>query len=308
MKKNLSIVLIFVLVVSMLTACTQGPEAPETPEGPLSLTDPAGNEIVLPENVDRIMSLAPAITEIIMDIGHTDKIIAADTQSEGIEGLPEAIPYMDMMAPDVEQIIALDPDIILASTITIGGGDDPLAQLKDLGITVAYIPSSNSIDEIYRDISFVSSVLAEEEKGQELIDETQERIGEIKAIGDTIEDKKSVYFEIAAAPYLYSFGNGVFLHEMIEIVGANNALADQESWIPVAEEVVVAANPDIILTNVNYIEDPVEEIKARDGWQDLNAVKDNQVYYIDNSSSSLPNHNIVKALEQMAEAIYPDKY
>jgi len=308
MKRRLLLTMVFLLILSILVSCTKSPEKVEVPEGPLTLVDPAGNEVVLPENIDRIMTLAPAITEIIIDLGYGDKIIAADTQSEGIAGLPEGIPYMDMMAPDVEQIIAMDPDIILASIITIGGGDDPLTLLKDAGTAVAYIPSSESIEGIYSDLMFVAKVLDSEEKGQELVDNTKEKIAQLKAIGDTIEDKKSVYFEISATPYLYSFGKGVFLNEMIEIVGATNALKESESWIPVSEEIIVAANPDVIITNVNYIENPVDEIKSRGGWDGINAIKNNEVYYVDNNSSSLPNHNIVIALEQMAKAIYPDKY
>ena len=64
----------------------------------------------------------------------------------------------------------------------------------------------------------------------------------------------------------------------------------------------------MILTNVNYIEDPVGEIKGRSGWENVNAVKDGQVYVIDNGASSLPNQHIVDALKQMAKAIYPQQY
>ena len=121
------------------------------------------------------------------------------------------------------------------------------------------------------------------------------------------ERQKSVYFEIGAAPYIYSFGTGVFLNEMIEIIGAENALADQAGWISVSEEVIISKNPDVILTNVNYIEDPVQEIKSRSGWDAIKAVKEDRVYYIDNMASSLPNHNIVKALEEMIAAVYPER-
>ena len=68
------------------------------------------------------------------------------------------------------------------------------------------------------------------------------------------------------------------------------------------------ADPDVILTNVNYIEDPVGEIMGRSGWDALSAVKNQQVYYVDNMASSLPNQNVVKALDQMAKAVYPEYY
>jgi len=100
----------------------------------------------------------------------------------------------------------------------------------------------------------------------------------------------------------------VFLNEMIELIGAENVFADQQSWIAVTQEAALSANPDVILTNVSYIPNPVDEIKTRDGWDAVKAVKDGNVIYIDNMSSSLPNQGIVKALHEMAKAVYPDKY
>ena len=95
---------------------------------------------------------------------------------------------------------------------------------------------------------------------------------------------------------------------MIDLIGAENVLAGQEGWLSVEEESVVSANPDVILTNVNYIEDPVGEILARPGWEGVTAVQNGGVYTIDNKNSSLPNENIVQALKEMAKAVYPDLY
>ncbi|HCS10089.1 MAG TPA: hypothetical protein DIV40_01410 [Clostridiales bacterium] len=64
----------------------------------------------------------------------------------------------------------------------------------------------------------------------------------------------------------------------------------------------------MIITNVDYIEAPVEEIKSRSGWENMKAVKNNDVYFVDNYATSHPNHYIITGLEQMARAIYPDIY
>ena len=118
-----------------------------------------------------------------------------------------------MMSPDIEQLIALDPDFIFATGMMMVEGTDPFVPVKDLGIEVAYVPSSESIEEIYEDILFTAQVLNEEEKGQEIIDNMKSEIESIKEIGDTITDKKTVYFEIAAAPNMVSFNEGVFRNE-----------------------------------------------------------------------------------------------
>lgn len=213
-----------------------------------------------------------------------------------------------MMAPDAEQIVALKPDIIFTTGMSLAEGNDPYKPIEDMGICVVYIPSSDSIEGIYEDIMFFAKSLSVEEKGAEIVNNMINKIEEIKEISSTIKNKKTVYFEIAAAPSLYSFGKGVFLNEMIEIIGAENVLAQHHMWISVSEEVVISSDPDVIITNVDYIENPVEEIKSRSGWENMTAIKNNNVYYVDNYATSHPNHNIIKGLEQMAEAVYPEIY
>ena len=322
MKKKLVSALVMLFILVSMTACskyqvtekpTQEPSKETHQEASkeaseLPTVDRAGNEITIPAEINKIITMSPSNTEIIVALGFGDKLIAVDKYSKNIEGIPENIPYFDIMTPDVEQLVALEPDLIIASGMSMSDGNDPFKPIKDLGISMAYIPSSSSIKGIYEDIMFIAKSLQVEEKGNELVSEMEVEIKKIKELSATIKDQKTVYFEIAASPNLYSFGNGVFLNEMIEIIGAENVFADQEKWISVSDEAVVAADPDIILTNVNYIENPTEEIKSRPGWENMEAVKNNQVYYIDNSASSLSNHNVVKALKSMAESIYPEVY
>lgn len=308
MKKRF---LILLAVLVLLSACTKPNEKTSQPEQSvdrLPKTDRAGNEISIPKEINKIISISPANTEILIELGFGDKIIAADTYSKGIEGLPEGIPLFDMMAPDAEQIVALAPDIIYVTAMSMAEGNDPYKPIKDMGICIAYIPASDSIYGIYDDIMFFAKSLDAENKGVDTVNNMIDKIEEIKEKGSSIKDKKTVYFEIAAAPTLYSFGTGVFLNEMIEAVGAVNILADHDKWISVSEEIVIAADPDVIITNVDYIENPVEEIKSRVGWENMKAVKNNDVYFVDNDATSHSNHKIIRGLEQMAKAIYPDIY
>lgn len=318
MKQKLTLVMIMMIIMASLSACTGESQKPaqqeqqeaeqNQPEANLPTMDRAGNEITIPEEINKIISISPSNTEMIVEMGYGDKLVAVDKYSGDIEGIPENIPFFDIMNPDVEQLVALEPDIIYATGMSMSDGNDPFKPIKDLGITVAYIPTSDSIEGIYDDIIFIADSLKVSEKGHTLVNNMKAKIDEFKEFSSTIENKKTVYFEIAGAPKIYSFGSGVFLNEMIEIIGAENILANQEKWIAVSEEVVVAANPDVILTNVDYIENAVEQIKNRNGWEDVTAIKNNDVYYIDRDASSLSNHNIVNALDQMAQAIYPEIY
>ena len=272
--------------------------------------DRAGNSITVPEEVDSIISLAPATTQILCDLGLADKIIAVDSNSPMYaEGLSEDVLQFNLLEPDLEQIMNAEADIIFVSNLSSQGGEDIFKSVRDAGVCVAEIPTSNSIADVEKDVQFVADCVGMSAEGSELVAGMEAVIGQVSAIGETITEPKTVLFEISPVPYLYSFGTGVYLNEMIELIGAKNVLADQEGWLSVTEESAVAANPDVILTSDNFSnEDPVAEILGREGWQNVTAVAEGQVAYIDNAASSLPNHHIVDALVEMAKAVYPDAY
>jgi len=302
MQTNNRIITVFLLAVVLLTTASCQPNVTS------QTFDREGNPVTLPAKVDRVISIGPSNTEILVALGFADKIVAADTWSRGIDGLAEDLPFFDMLAPDCEQIILLEPDIIFVTGMSKAGGVNPYKTASNAGICVLLIPSSSSIAGIKEDVRYIAEVMNAVEQGEEIIADMEQTIDEIAKIGETITDKKTVYVEISAAPFLYSFGRGVFLHEMLEIIGAENILADRNKWLAVSEELILDKNPDVILTSVDYIDKPVEEILSRPGWNKMTAVQNGDVYHIDTNTSSRPSHHIVKTLREMAKAVYPELY
>ncbi|OSM24861.1 ABC transporter substrate-binding protein [Enterococcus faecalis] len=280
----------------------------EKTEVTLPSKDRSGKEITLPKEATKIISLVPSTTEVIEDLGKTDQLIAVDTQSSTMMTDLKKLPQMDMMAVDAEKLIALKPQIVYVNDINLASSESVWKQVEDAGITVVNIPTSTSIKAIKEDVQFIADSLSEHEKGQKLIKTMDQEIDEVAKIGKTIKKPKTVLFEVAALPDIYSFGNGTFLNEMIETIGAKNVLANEKGWLPVTEEAAIAAKPEVILTNVNYMKDPAKEILARKNWENVPAVQNKEVFEIDNMSSSLPNNHITKALKQMAKAVYPEEY
>ena len=280
----------------------------EKTEVTLPTKDRSGKEITLPKEATKIISLVPSTTEVIEDLGKTDQLIAVDTQSSTMMTDLKKLPQMDMMAVDAEKLNALKPQIVYVNVINLASSESVWKQVEDAGITVVNIPTSTSIKAIKEDVQFIADSLSEHEKGQKLIKTMDQEIDEVAKIGKTIKKPKTVLFEVAALPDIYSFGNGTFLNEMIETIGAKNVLANEKGWLPVTEEAAIAAKPEVILTNVNYMKDPAKEILARKNWENVPAVQNKEVFEIDNMSSSLPNNHITKALKQMAKAVYPEEY
>ena len=300
-SKILSVVFAMMFSLALFTGCGDTTK---------TMTDREGNEFTLPKKVEKIISTAPSNTEVLVELGLSDKLVAIDKYSADVEGINSDLPQIDFRNPDAETLISLEPDIIIASGHNKVGDEDPFQLVKEAGIPVVYIPSSYSIDGIYGDIEFIAEITGTEKQGTEIIENMKKEVEAIREIGDKITDKKKVYFEIGSTPSLYSFGKDTFLNEMIQIIGAENIFANEDSWISPTPESVIDANPDVILTNVPDTDgvSAVDEIKNREGWDSITAIKEGQIYSVDKNSSSRPSQNVIKALKEMAKAIYPDEY
>ena len=258
----------------------------------------------------RVVSLAPATTSILIDIGGADLLVATDTWSTGLPGAPQGRPAFDMMKPDVEGLAALNPDILLVSAITeAGSGQNPFSRLEAAGITVIVMPTSADLQGVARDVERIAALVGREEAGRAVVAAMESAIAKIEAVAKTIPEsqRRTVAFEIESAPWIYSFGHGVYLDDMLAKAGAVNAFGSERGWISVNAEAVFKADPDVILTNV-ATGDPVAEIVARPGWKALKAVRFGRVYRIDNMTSSQPAPACVRALAEIAKAVYPEYY
>lgn len=270
------------------------------------ISDSDKNNIIQNKKIEKIISLSPGVTDILIDLNEAHKIIAADTFSKDIleKNNINVSNVFDMLNPDAEKIISLDSDIIFINNLTAFYTKNSLLSLSNH--TIITITNSETLKGIEDDIYFLGKVLNADDRAKEVVSNMRTKIKEIKDIGDTITNKKTVYFEISALPNLYSFGSNVYLDDIINIIGAKNIFSNRNEWISISEEDVVYLNPDIIFTSVDYVDNPVEEITNRAAWKDINAVKTSKVFFVE--GTSLPTHNIVSSIILMAKYIYPEEY
>ena len=297
--------IILLLIASLLVTVTGCARRIERRD----LFDRTGRAVSISGPLNRIVSTAPSNTEIIVDLGMADRLVAIDRHSSNIPGLPVNVTRLDFFFPDAEVILGLEPDIIIANGHNAtGSGDDPFRLLREMGIPVAYVSMSRSINDICEDIIFIADLLQEKEKGDKLVRSMMLRVDEIAQITARAPVKRSVYYEISAMPEMITFGKGSFLDDMIVTIGARNIFGN-DSWVlSPSAEVIIERNPDVILTNVDYIDDPIGELKSRPGFDHINAVIYDRVYQIDLDSSVRPSARITIALEQMAHAVYPEVF
>lgn len=272
------------------------------------IPDREGGTVEVPDSINTIVSAAPSITEILVGLGLGNKIIAADLYSSDVSGIDPSICTIDFFNLNIEELAVLSPDVIIINGISVGAGSDPYSALKDAGINVIYIPTSESIDAIKLDIEFLAGYTKTKDKGDALIRDIDSAVSDISAKAAGVTSKKSVYFEVSEIPYLYTCGSGTFINEIINLVGAENIYGSESGWISNSEESVIAANPDVIITNVSYDGYDYNEIKTRPGWENIPAVKNGNVYSVDPNTTGRPSQHIVDGMYEIARAIYPEVY
>lgn len=270
-----------------------------------AVVDDRGKEIKFDKKPETIVSLQPSNTEILFSLGVGDKIIGAtdyDTYPEAAKDIERVSTSTTINA---ERIVELNPDVVIAYT---SGDEAQVTQLEEAGLQVFVIKSAATFEDVYGDIEQLGDVVGKTEQADEIIEDIQTQIEDVQEKTATVEQKKKVYFEISPAPDIWTSASETFQNEILEAAGVDNVFADQTGWFSVAEEDVITKNPELIITTVNYTEDPVAEIKARTSWNTIQAIKNGEVYQLDSDTLSRPATRIGEAVKLVAETVYPELF
>lgn len=276
---------------------------------PVTLLDGANRTVTIEKEPERIVSLIPSNTEIAFALGLGDKIVGVSDHDD----YPEEVANIEKIGGlelNLEKIVSLEPDLVLANIYHKTGVVDVVSKLEQAGITVLVINDSTSFDEAYDTILMIGKATGRISEAENLIANMKARYTAIqeKATAIKEEERKKVWVELTAPPDLYTTGKGTFIHEMLETIGAINIAEDQEGWIAFTEEQIVALNPDVILINYTYLENAVEEALKREGWGSIPAIMQKQVYMLDEDIVSRPGPRLVDGLELIAKLVYPEIY
>ncbi|MFC7684670.1 ABC transporter substrate-binding protein [Ureibacillus sp. GCM10028918] len=271
--------------------------------GPYTVVDDRGVEVTFEQVPEKIVSLQPSNTEILFELGVGEQIIGATEFDTYPEEALEIERISDSMTINTERVIELQPDVVFAYTV---GEETHIEQLENAGLKVFVIKTAATIDDVYGDIEQIAEVLNVEEKADEIVSGIEEQIAAVQEKTASLDVKEKVYFEISPSPDIWSVGSGTFQQELIEAAGVENIYADQQSWFAVSEEDLITRNPEAIITTVNYSEDPKGEILAREGWSNITAVQNEEVYELNADILDRPGPRIGEAIELIASAIYPE--
>ncbi len=301
-EKKLLTLLIGILFLVTLTAGCGKLEKP-TAGASITLTDMKGREISLDEPASRVVALTAADCEILHAIGAGETLVGrgefCDYPAEVLE-----VPAVQSGAEtNLEQIIDLDPQILLMSTMA--QSKDQLAALEEAGIQVV-VSEANDIEGTYTAINMIGTLMGKEAEAQSLIASMKESFEEVTVMADRLAGK-SIYFEASPLEWgLWTAGEATFVDEIARMIGLDNSFGDMTGWVEVSEEQVLERDPDYILTFSVYSGEgptPLEEILGRTGWEEVSAVREGALLNLPDNQLSRPGPRLAEGARMLFDFI-----
>lgn len=284
---------------------TPQPAAPTvatTPAFPRELQDAAGGTVKLAVPARRIVSFSPGATEILYAIGAGDRVVAAD-QFSNYPAETKTLPKVDYSKPNPEQVIALQPDLVLFATRQ----QPQLDQFRGLNIPVLLLKEPDSLDGVYAHIALLGEATGTTERANIVVSGMRTRVQAVTAKVADVQQGPMVFYEVSKD--LYTAAPNTFIGALITLLKGRNVAQGATTAFPqLSAEAVIAAKPDVVLlSDAQYGETP-EQVAARPGWAEVPAVKTKRLYPVDADLLNRPGPRLADGIEQLAKALYPDRF
>jgi iron complex transport system substrate-binding protein len=271
---------------------------------PVLLTDELGRRVKIPAEVKRVVSLAPNLTEIVFALGKGDQL-AGDT--DFCDYPPEATrkPHVGgPVNPNFEQIVALKPDLILATAIN---RRETVDALDRLGLPV-YLTDPHSVDGMIGAVEHLGAALHSEESARPLVNDLRARLADLDRRLAAAPQRK-VLFVVWTEP-LISIGRGTFITDALRHAGARSVMDAATEWPRINLEEMVRLQPEYLVfasAHAGDAQHDIDALRARPGWRELNAIRRGNIAVISDAINR-PAPRMVDAIEQLARALHPESF
>lgn len=284
-------VVVLVLVGALVWGLLGGGETKK-----IVVMDDMDRELKLAGRPERVISLAPNVTEILFALGLDDMVVGVTTECDYPAQAREKRQVGDINV-DFEAVLEQEPDLIFM----MGGMEEARERLGELGLTVAVVDPKD-LDEVMESIMWVARITEAEDTGTELVEDMQARIELVRERAGEFEHEPTVFYEVWDEP-LMAAGPGTFINALIREAGGKDIAQDMpQPWGVFSEEKLFLEDPEVILVSWhNY-----EQVLKREGWQGLQAIKNERVEWIDPDIIARPGPRIVDGLEAVQAAIFPE--
>jgi len=294
--KSLLFLLAFVILFSN---CRSESANPQLTSPTREITDDLGHQVKLPETIERAVSLAPNLTEITFAVGAGDKLVGRTSYDNFPLEAQKIQTVGDTLNPNIENIIALKPQVVLVSTAS--QIETFTRQLEAQNIAV-FVTNPNSLDDIYKSIYQIGEIFGKDAKAREIVIDLRKRVDDVETRTNTAEVVK-VFLQISKEP-LFTIGKESFLTDLINRAGGISVTANVTTAYPeLSKETALALNPEaIILSDSEDNKEPNDVLKISP------AMRNGKVFRINADIISRPSPRIVDALEQIARSLHPESF
>jgi iron complex transport system substrate-binding protein len=292
------------LTAVILLSCLQ--QIPQSPPG--NIVDGLGRTVTINTIPQRIVSLAPSNTEILFALGLGDKVVGVTEYCNYPEAAKSKSKVGGFSTVDIEKVVSLRPDLVLATHIH---SQTVILALENLGITVVALTPS-SLNEVLDSITLLGKITGQDTEASELVTDLSARINEItdKTQKLSAEQRPRVFYVTWHDP-LMTAGAGALSNDVINQAGGLNIASDITGDKTIDLETVINRDPEIIIVSVGMGagEDlPWQYIKSEPRLKNTQALLNGRVYKIDGDLIHRPGPRIVEALEEMAGFIHPELF
>ena len=288
----------FFFLAGAFTLCTQNSAA-------RTVTDELGRKMVVPDNLSRVVSLAPSITEIIFALGKEDLLKGVSRFSDfpaAAQKLPRVGSYVHL---DLERIVALKPQLCIG--IKDGNPIAVVRKLERLGIPV-YAVDPRDLNAVLDTILQLGHLLGADRKAQAIVADMRSRMERVKSLAATTSHKPGVFFQIGISP-IVSAGTQTYIHELIVMAGGRNLAEGPVPYPRYSREQVLGLSPDVFIITSMARGASFERVKKEwSKWPSMPAVQNNRILLIDSDICDRPTPRLIDGLEQVARAIHPDLF
>lgn len=270
-----------------------------------TVTDQLGRRVTLPHRPERLVSLAPSITEIIFAIGQEHRLKGVTRFSD----YPEAAALLPTVGsytrPDLERIVALNPDLCIA--IKDGNPKHVIDRLVSLNIPV-YAVDPRNLEKVMSTILDIGSLLDAPENAGVLVESMRLRVQRIKGLVENARSRPRVFFQIGISP-IVSIGSDSFIHELIVLAGGENVAAGDITYPRFSREQVLSLSPEVFFITSMARDAVFENVKADwSRWPNMPAVRDQRLHLVDSNVFDRPSPRLVEALELLVRLIHPELF
>jgi iron complex transport system substrate-binding protein len=268
------------------------------------VTDEAGKRVRLPARPQRIITLAPSLTEIVYALGAGDRLVGNTTFCDYPAEAKKVEKVGDTLQPNVEKIIALKPDVILITTAS--QLETFTKQLDERQIAV-FVTDPHDLEGVFRSIKTLGELLGQQEQADKLVGDLRARTS---AVEDAVKSRPvvSVFYQVSPSP-LWTAGRRSWITDLIKRAGGKSVTAEVEGeWMRYSEEAAMASKPEAIIMATGGASGADEKMDVAPALLKSPAAQNNRVYGISGDYLSRPGPRLVDGLEEMARALHPEAF